>query len=584
VSGPAAAATTGLARAGAAERGATSAVEPGATPTAESPGPAPAPGPSPSVARAGASEPQERRHAPVPPPAPVAPRASAGPSDPAATTAASGAPPAPTSAADDPSAGDPLLADLVARDSSDEPVPVSFARIADQLPSGLCSVPLERLVAELERPGQILVPRRLALAQLAKGMVRAPWDLVAGQLPAHLLLMTSQEVAGRLPDGQVLLPIDEIVRQLPPALFIRGGPPADISGIEGFPEPFQPMADAAAPPTSAPDSAEGGPVSDPAPAPVAVTAAPSPMPRTEADAAGGPASLDGAAPDAAAVEAPAAELDGARRETGGRRHPPSPHGAAVAAARVLAAAVAPLGAFEVAVRAADGTELLSMSRAGMEAEVATATAVVLPLLADRRAPWTVDQVTVRARRAVVVLTALGSFGAGGPALAAAVRPGGPLALLELRAREAAAAHSGDLAPGTGADAAADDGEEPELLDVEASTRVHEVASSLGALGTVSAHALRDVEAGRAIYLFLPAGSDARAVGAFADQVATALQGPAAAALDARTVVLRSGPRRMIIGVPAAGSACRDTIVAAGETARPGLAFRQVEQAARTLAL
>jgi hypothetical protein len=47
----------------------------------------------------------------------------------------------------------------------------------------------------------------------------------------------------------------------------------------------------------------------------------------------------------------------------------------------------------------------------------------------------------------------------------------------------------------------------------------------------------------------------------------------------RTAVLRSGARRVVIRLLAGHS---NSIVTAGETARPGLAFRQVEHAAAAL--
>jgi hypothetical protein len=50
----------------------------------------------------------------------------------------------------------------------------------------------------------------------------------------------------------------------------------------------------------------------------------------------------------------------------------------------------------------------------------------------------------------------------------------------------------------------------------------------------------------------------------------------------RTAVLRSGARRIVIRLPAGAPGRSDTIVAAGETARPGLAYRQVEGVAVAL--
>ena len=168
-------------------------------------------------------------------------------------------------------------------------------------------------------------------------------------------------------------------------------------------------------------------------------------------------------------------------------------------------------------------------------------------------------------------------------LAVAVPSGGSVALLELRCRQAAAEHAPRPdAPGDEAAWAHDDREEPDLLDVESATRTHEVASSLGALGTVTASTLRDADADRALYLFLPPGSDVRALGALASDVSRVMRTAAAEEAPFRMAVLRSGARRMVIRLSGASSEFAGTVVAAGETARPGLAYRQIERAAAAL--
>ena len=229
----------------------------------------------------------------------------------------------------------------------------------------------------------------------------------------------------------------------------------------------------------------------------------------------------------------------------------------------------------------DGVTLLSATSPALDDEVAvTATALLLPLMRPGRAPWPVDQVTLRGPRAVLILTPLGPLPAGGPVLAACVPPGGGVALLELRCRQAAAAHAaGAAAPLDDWAASGEEHDEPDLLDVEPSTRTREVASSLGALGTVTASSLRDPETDRALYLFLPPGSDVRAVGALAHDVSGVMRQAAEAGVTFRTAVVRSAARRVVIRLLAGRS---NSIVAAGETARPGLAYRQVEHAAAAL--
>jgi hypothetical protein len=257
-------------------------------------------------------------------------------------------------------------------------------------------------------------------------------------------------------------------------------------------------------------------------------------------------------------------------------------------ARDLAATLAPVASFDVAAQLVDGATLLTVRASGIEHdELVAAARRVLPVLAARR-PWPVDQVTLRGARAAdaadqvaLVVTPLGRD-TGAPVLAAAIESGGALALLEMRCRAAAAARrpGRDAARDT-ADRDLDDHEETDLLEMEPSTRVREVASRLQALGPVGASALRDAESDRVLYLFLPPGSDVRAVGALASDVARAMRGRDGSVVF-RTAVLRSGPRRIIVRLPAGPSSRTDTIVAAGETERPGLAYRQVERAAAAL--
>ena len=247
----------------------------------------------------------------------------------------------------------------------------------------------------------------------------------------------------------------------------------------------------------------------------------------------------------------------------------------------LTALLPAVGPLAIEVRVVGGVTLRSATSPAVDDEVAvTAAALLLPLMRPGRAPWPVDQVTLRGPRAVLILTPLGSLPAGGPVLAASVPPGGGVALLELRCREAAAAHAaGTGAPLDDGAASGEEHDEPDLLDVEPSTRIREVASSLGALGTVTASSLRDPETDRTLHLFLPAGSDVRAVGALAHDVSGVMRQVAEAGVTFRTAIVRSAARRVVIRLLAGRS---NSIVAAGETARPGLAYRQVEHAAAVL--
>jgi hypothetical protein len=229
----------------------------------------------------------------------------------------------------------------------------------------------------------------------------------------------------------------------------------------------------------------------------------------------------------------------------------------------------------------DGVSLLTATSPALDvAEARAVAAHLLPILRSARAAWPVDQITLRSACATLIITPLGPLPAGGPVLAVSAPSGGGLALIELRCRELAAAHAARV-DGRSDDegASGEEREEPNLLDVEPSTRTREVASSLGALGTVTASSLRDAETDRTLYLFLPPGSDIRALGALAHDVCAAMRQVGGAGATYRTAVLRSSARRMVIRLPAEHS---DTLVAAGETAKPGLAYRQIERAAATL--
>ena len=110
--------------------------------------------------------------------------------------------------------------------------------------------------------------------------------------------------------------------------------------------------------------------------------------------------------------------------------------------RELTALLPAVGPLAIEVRVVDGVTLLSATSPAVDDEVAvTAAALLLPLMRPGRAPWPVDQVTLRGPRAALILTPLGPLPDGGPVLAASVPPGGGVALLELRCRQAAAAHA-----------------------------------------------------------------------------------------------------------------------------------------------
>jgi hypothetical protein len=519
-----------------------------------------------------------------------------------------------------PSQAQRLTDELLAKEMSDEPLRVSVTRVLAQLSAEALAVPVDRLAAELEGQPFLLVPRRLALAQLSGGIVRAGWDLLAPQIPSHLLAMSHDAIKAGLPDGQCVLPLDEIVRQFSPEIFLTAGPAADVRGIEVFSAPFQPLGvsrsetEAASkievlpsPVVSAPVElqlpdeipeivpATAEPADSPADSvnaqhdddPVLVESVPAIVPESLLRAPMPPARMEEKRPEHAAESArrPWVEESAPTAERGGPAAKPARRESALQddlhLLRELTALLPAVGPLAIEVRVVGGVTLLSATSPALDDEAAvTAAALLLPLIRPGRAPWPVDQVTLRGPRAVLILTPLGSLPAGGPVLAASVPPGGGVALLELRCRQAAPAHAARAAVPLDDEAASgEERDEPDLLDVEPSTRTREVAASLGALGTVAASSLREPETDRALYLFLPPGSDVRAVGALAHDVSGAMRQAAEAGVMFRTAVVRSAARRIVIRLLAGHS---DTIVAAGETAKPGLAYRQVEHAAAAL--
>ena len=512
-----------------------------------------------------------------------------------------------------------LTDELLAKETSDEPLRVSATRVLAQLPAEALAVPVDRLAAELGAQPFLLVPRRLALAQLSGGIVRVRWDLLAPQIPSHLLAMSHDAIKAGLPDGQCVLPLDEIVRQFSPEIFLTAGPAPDVRGIEVFSAPFQPLGvrrsetEAASEIEVLPSPVVSAPVEpqlpDEIPEIVPATAEPADSPADSVDAQHDadpvlvepvpailleslirapmpPAPVEEERPEHAAESArrPRVEESAPTAERGRPAAKPAHRESALQddlhLLRELTALLPAVGPLAIEVRVVDGVTLLSATSPALEDEVAvTAATLLLPLIRPGRAPWPVDQVTLRGPRAVLILTPLAPLTAGGPVLAASVPPGGGVALLELRCRQAAAAHAARAgAPLDGA-ASGEERDEPDLLDVEPSTRTREVASSFGALGTVTASSLRDPETDRALYLFLPPGSDVRAVGALAHDVSGVLRQAAEAGVTFRTAVLRSAARRVVIRLLAGHS---NSIVAAGETAKPGLAYRQVEHAAAAL--
>jgi hypothetical protein len=252
-------------------------------------------------------------------------------------------------------------------------------------------------------------------------------------------------------------------------------------------------------------------------------------------------------------------------------------------ARRIAALMAPMASLGVEANMVNGESVFTLASPGVPDELALSAArLVLPLLAVGHAPWPVDQLTLRGPSAALVFTPLGPPEARGPMLVAAISQSGSLALLEILCRRAATAFTAAGDSGGGPAASGNGGGRPELVAIDLPARARQIASTLGALGPVTAAALRETAGKRALYLFLPSGADAREVGGFALEVGRAMAKATAEGAAFQVAVVRSGQRCLVIR-PDTGSGDRPhTVVAAGETAKPGLAFRQVERAVAAL--
>jgi len=565
----------------------------------------------------------------------------------------------------------------------DEPtVRVSFDRVAADLPAEAFRGPLDQVAPRMQHPGALLIPVSRVFPQLGEGLIRVGWDVVAPQFPREQMAVSDAEMIERLPNG-IQLPLDEVIRQISPDLFTTSGPAADVSRLESFPAPFQPLLSDPAPEpppaaaveapapmaTAAPEPepaavpvAEPVPIASPevvldrAPAPVrmaepapAIAAEPPRMvepappaavevrPVNDPIAAGPPPVLEPAAtPPTVAEWLPASELplvvepptrvaaEPVRQITPPDRvdvpeprwkepvpapvvvapavepavptptspwpvAPPVESGPAPALADPAAAAetrriltlLAPIASFEATVQSMEGVTVFAMAAPTVTPETAVAAAgLALPLLTDSRAPWPLDQITLRGPDTALVLTPLNPASSRGPVLATAAPRGGALALLEMLGQRAAAKGNRRVAA-PAAQPLAD--RSRNLVPAPVPAQVTRQASSLTAYGPVTASVLRDTEGEGVFYFFLPPGADVPAVGAFAQDLQAVIRKAAGSGAVFRTAVLRSGNTLVVIQPEEVGHGRSIVVVAGGEVTRPGLAYRQVERATTMLA-
>jgi len=477
---------------------------------------------------------------------------------------------------------------------------VAFDRIADQLPPDVFTLPPARLAESLQEPHVLLVPHRLVLPQLGEGAVEIPWTLVDSQFPELAFSMPQAEVRRRFPGWVISLPMDEVVRQIPVDTF-RSQAPADLSDISEFPAPFNPgppePEEVAAPKVPAPaEPAQAvhrvAVVEPPAPMPVVVAAdeveliipevlfVPETPPVPAARPVPAPPALPVATPKPVVAVAPAAPaVPMTAPKPAPVALPPAPpvtDDESEALGRALALGLVPLGAFDWRARRVGGHPLVCFVQPALTREGIDALAAGASPLVERLASWGIEQVTIRTTRLVCVLTPLGARGC----LAAAVRRGGAVAMLELLSARAARA-TGDVASAPSPAIAF-----PAVATVPADNgsghRLGEAARALAAFGPVASSVAEAEGAAPSVYVF--AGQDQAVLAGAARAIHAALMtGHDENALGRlESVVLRRGRQRTIVrplrgpgGVPA-------VLAAAGEVTLAGRAHQAAAQAAALL--
>jgi hypothetical protein len=501
--------------------------------------------------------------------------------------------------------------------SSPEPVVrIPFDRIADQLPPDVFTLPPARLAESLPEPNVLVIPRRLVLPQLGEGAVEIPWTLVDSQLPELAFAMPQAEVRRRFPGWVLSLPMDEVVRQIPPDAFRVQGLAADLSDIGEFPAPFNPgppepeeatpSGTMAVPPPALPvvdvdatpvipevlfvpvmppAAPVASPVPVPAPAPpahpVAATPsapslppAPTPRPTPPAPPSAPPAPMP-APPPPSAARAPSGDRPAAAVASIPALAVTDDESDALG--RVLALILAPLGAFDWQARRIEGRPLVSFVSRGLARDGIDALVTEAAPLVTRLSSWGVEQITIRTTRLACVLTPLGARGC----LAATVRRGSPVAMLEMMSARAGRA-AGDAATtaspaiaspaATGAPAARNNGDRG----------VGEAERALAVFGPHAASVA--VGEGAAPGVFVFAGRDQAALASAARAVHEALgtrhDQDALGRLE--FVVLRRGRERAVVRPLRGAAGAPAVLAAAGEVALAGRAHQAAAAAAAML--
>lgn len=256
-------------------------------------------------------------------------------------------------------------------------------------------------------------------------------------------------------------------------------------------------------------------------------------------------------------------------------------------ANQLAAVLTPFGKLEVSTTGIEGVTLFTFASGALPMDAVLRSAgSILPFLMSGRAPWPVDQLTVRREGGAIIITPLGPIEAGGPAMVASVGRVGSLALLEIVCLKAAREHRAAY-PAAPRRSAAPASEPDAQYETRAAggLSLGFLAGDLDAFGPVTPTVLRDTSGGSEVCVFLAPGGDSRAVAGFSVAVCRALvpAGDEPSLGPLQSVTFRLGDRRLVVR-PVKGTPGRfSVLVAAGEAVdRPGLAHRQLERAAALL--
>jgi hypothetical protein len=439
----------------------------------------------------------------------------------------------------------PLLSD-----PAPEPAPAAAERpapIAEAAPE-----PVPEPVAEpspVSSPEIALepAPAPVSMAEPVSAIVPEPSRMVEPPAPVEVRRVSDPIAAGPPPVVQQVAPSPIVAEQPPVAKPVLDVEPVPSVAVEAT-RPVTP---------SAPIETLGPHWEEPMPAPVAVAAAEPAVP-----------SPAGPWPMAPSIESGPV--------------PALADPAAAAEARRILTLLSPIASFEATVQSIEGLTVFSMVAPAVTPETAVAaTGLALPLLTDSRAPWPLDQITLRGPETALVLTPLNPASARGPVLATAASRGGALALLEMLGLRAAAKGSRRVAT-PAAQPLAD--RNRSLVPAPVPAQATRQATSLTAYGPVTASVLRDTEGEGVFYFFLPPGTDVPAVGAFAQDLQAVIRKAAGSGAVFRTAVLRSRNTLVVIQPEEVGHGRSIVVVAGGDVTRPGLAYRQVERATTMLAL